>query len=456
MSGRIDFTLDFNTRNSAFKKDRSSGYRIYLLGNFSGCSDVPWPQRNIKAVDVDNFDQVMTEISPVLEIDSGHTFRFESLDDFHPDAWFEKIPILAELQALKRELGNPNTAAQAAARIKSFCQPNENRENFEQTPQVTESKDDMLQRLLGKKPETAAGAADTVEMLIDRVVSPYITQTAEPQHLALIDVIDATMGRFLRTLLHRPDFQSLEALWRATEALIDVEYSDRQRFFLVDVSQAELSAELCNGSRLFEGKLLQHVQDGDDDQDVLLIGDYRFSDGDADKELLSFMSGLAKTVQGYFFGGAERALVDCFVGGHTEQRARYLDEIDADNAILAHPRFLLRRPYCNKSDPIEAFAFEECGEIPESNELLWGNPAFLCTRVLIGASLEEPFFMSDVPAFSFIRDGEPVLQPGTETVLNEAEVNAQLSQGITPLIGFRQRQGVRVAAITALSGRVFT
>jgi len=293
-------------------------------------------------------------------------------------------------------------------------------------------------------------------MLIDRVVSPYITQAAEPQHLDLIDVIDATMSRFLRSLLHRPDFQSLEALWRATEALINEEYSDRQRFFLVDVSQAELSAELGKGSRAFEGKLLQHIQDGDDDQYVLLIGDYRFSDGDADKELLSFMSDLAKTVQGYFLGGAERVLVDFFVGGHTEQRARYLDEIDADNVILAHPRFLLRRPYGNKSDPIEAFAFEECGEIPESNELLWGNPAFLCTRVLIGASLEEPFFMSDVPAFSFVRDGEPVLQPSTETVLNEAEVNALLSQGITPLIGFRQRQGVRVAAITALSGRVFT
>jgi predicted component of type VI protein secretion system len=167
---------------------------------------------------------------------------------------------------------------------------------------------------------------------------------------------------------------------------------------------------------------------------------------------------LAETCGADFLGAAGPGLIENTVFYQAENFGnwgQYLKQIRADRIVLAYPRYLQRLPYGAKREPIEALAFEECSDIPRSDELLWGNPAFLCARVLIrnrqGQQTDEPCFFDEIPTFAFDRDGEQVLQPGTETVLNEAQANALVSQGITPLLGFRQRQGVRLLPITTLS-----
>ncbi|WP_341326138.1 type VI secretion system contractile sheath large subunit [Methylotuvimicrobium sp. KM2] len=461
MPGRIDLTMGFNTRGIASKKARANAYRIYVLGDFSGRSNSALSQRNIQRIDSDTFDQVMTQIRPSLNLDAGLTLHFESIVDFHPDAWFNKIRILADLLELKKALSNPKTAAQAAAKIQSFIPiaPNENLSAQTQQADV-EREADILQRLLGKAPEPKAGQDDTVEKLIERVVSPYIVQDIEPQYQALIDVIDGTISQFLRTLLHRQDFKSLESLWRATEALVNEEYADEQRFFLVDISQAELMAAVHEGGSEFKERLLAHVQLDDEERDVLLISDFSFTGSVEDAELLKFLSASARACGGCFLGAADQSLIDSAIFGESQKDgdwARYRSEINADSVVLAYPRYLLRLPYGLKLDPIETLAFEECSEVPVRNELLWGNPALLCARALIRMTEEDStdnvVLMSDVPVFSYTLDDEPVLQPGTETLLNETQVNVLLSKGITPLIGFRQRQGVQLPTISTLADR---
>lgn len=461
MSSRIDFTMGFNTRGIVSKKARANAYRIYVLGDFSGRRDVVWSQRNIKRIDGDTFEQVMTQIRPSLNLDSGLTLHFESIEDFHPDGWFNKIRILADLLELKKALSNPKTAEQAAAKIQSFYQTDPNENLSAQTQQVdVETEADTLQRLLGKAPEPKADKADTVERLIERVVSPYITKDVKPQYQSLIDVIDKTVSQFLRTQLHRQDFRGLESLWRATEALVNEEYADEQRFFLVDISQAELMAAVNGGGGEFKQRLLAHVQLDDEEQDVLLVGDFSVTGSAEDGELLKFLSATAKACGGCFLGAADQLLIDSTISGESQKDsdwARYLSEIDAGSVVLAYPRYLLRLPYGFKRDPIETLAFEECSEVPAQSELLWGNPALLCARALIRMTQEDSadnaLLMSDVPVFSYILDDEPVLQPSTETLLNEAQVNALLSKGIIPLIGFRQRQGVQLSMISTLADR---
>ncbi len=462
MPGRIDLTMGFNTRGIASKKARANAYRIYVLGNFSGWRGAARSQCNIQRIDSDSFEQVMTQIRPSINIDAGLTLHFESIEDFHPDAWFNKIRILDDLLDLKKTLSNPKTAAQAAEKIQSFYQMGSNESIVAQTqPADIETEADTLQRLLGKAPEPKTGQADTVEKLIERVVSPYITQDVEPQYQALIDVIDGTMSQFLRTLLQRQDFKSLESLWRATEALVNEEYADEQRFFLVDICQAELMAAINGDNGEFKQYLLAHVQlDDDEQQDVLLVGDFSISGSAEEGELLKFLSAIAKACGGCFLGAANRSLIDSIIFGesqHGSDWTRYLGGIHAGSVVLAYPRYLVRLPYGIKRDPIEALAFEECAEVPAQDELLWGNPALLCVRALIKMTQEEsadnPLFISDVPAFSYILGDEPVLQPGTEALLNESQVNALLSKGLTPLIGFRQRQGVQLSTISTLADR---
>jgi type VI secretion system ImpB/VipA family protein len=458
MSGRIDFTMDFNTHRASHKSDGGNHLRLYILGCFSGRSEVSWEQRKIRKIDIDNFDQVMDQIMPTLEISSGLTLKFETVDDFHPDAWFEKVQILADLQKLKKELSNPNTAAQAAMKIQAHFQPETKIDTPIQTQEAPESQDDILQRLLGKKPESTETKTNSVDQFIDQLISPFVIKETDLQHQALIKVIDSTMSQLLRTLLHRQDFQNLEALWRATTALVNEESGDEHSFFLVDISQAELLVELEKGSHSFDQKLLDHVQSDDDEQDILLIGDYCFSDSVDDRNLLKYCSQLAKACQGCFLGSADISLIENTIPGESKNAqhwSQFLNEISADKVILAYPRYLLRLPYGNKRDPIEALEFEECSTIPQSDELLWGSSAFVCARALIrtsqGRKHEDQYYFSDIPAFTFDLDGEQTLQLGTEALLNETQANTLLSQGITPLIGFRQRQGIRLMAITTLA-----
>jgi len=461
MPGRIDFTLDFNKSNASASRNQESRYRTYILGNFSGQAETPWEQRKITRINIDNFDQVMAQIMPAIDVDTRLRLNFETLDDFHPDICLLKVPILADFLTLKQELSNPATAAQAAAKIKAFLPVEDDKKSPDQQhleSSEAETEEAMLERLLGKKPETGRSEPDPVDLLLQRMVSPYVSKEVEPQSQALISIIDATVSQYLRTLMHRLDFQRLESLWTATAGLVNEESGDEHEFFLIDIDREELTAELTSGQLLFEQNLMAHIRTGDGEQEVLLVGDFEFSDSAGDKEFLNLCSRLANNCGAFFLGAVDRVLIENVTSAsseNTQKWKQYCDQIYADHVILAYPGYLLRLPYGNKRDPIEALAFEECSSIPQLNELLWGNPAFLLARVFLRASQaqdnEEIFYFSDIPCFSYEIDGEQKLQSATQVMLTEKQANALLSQGIMPVIAYHQRQGVRLIAVLSLS-----
>lgn len=458
MPGRIDFTMGFNTGKAAQRRQGDSHYRIYLLGDFSGRADTPCEPRKIRKIDIDHFEQVQAQLMPTLEIAPGSTLEFATLDDFHPDVWLGKIKLLADLRTLKSELSNPNTAEAAAARIAAYFPTNPASNTPPQALEATESQEDMLARLLGKRPEKPVVTESSVDSLLKRMVAPHLVKDAAPQHQALIDLIETTLSQLVRSVLRRPDFQKLEALWRAVAGLISDEAADQHDIFLIDIGKAELAIESNSGNQAFVRQLLSHAQDSDDQAELLVVGDFGFNDSADDKSLLVFCSQLAAAGGGHFLAGAEPALVAGLLAEDTDTIRNWTEfrrETAFDNLILAYPRYLLRLPYGATRDPLEAFAFEECSVIPKPDELLWGSPAFLCARALIrmaGAeNAADLYFFSDTPAFTYPRDDEQILQPATESVLNEKQANFLLSHGIVPLICFRQRQGVRLLAGSNLS-----
>lgn len=455
MSGRIDFTLGFNAQGTSQQRSNEQGYRIYIIGNFSGHAELPWRERKINRIDMDSFDKVMARIEPKFSADSGMNLQFQSLDDFHPDAWLHNIPVISDLLRLKKELATPNTAEQAAAKIQALYQPAPSDKQQPQQAAVTETKDDMLDRLLGSHSTVQQPQSTTVDKLIDKVVSPYVKKESEPQHEFLRGVIDTMIGQFLKTVLHQPDFQRIEALWRATEDLVNEENADDQQFFLVDITPGELHSELQTGGQSFAEKLFNHIQTDEDNRGILLIGDLYFGANQDDKALLAYAGNLAKTCNGRFIGCADASLIENTLSDNDETQRNWqqtLAEAGGDNLLLSYPRYLQRLPYGDKRDALDTLPFEECSAIPENGELLWSNPAFLCARALIKPDESpERLFFNDVCVFSYQQDGEAVLQAGAETVLNESRANALLDHGVIPVIGFRQRQGVRLLALTALN-----
>ena len=126
---------------------------------------------------------------------------------------------------------------------------------------------------------------------------------------------------------------------------------------------------------------------------------------------------------------------------------------------LALPRVLLRLPYGTKTDPVEAFAFEEMPSGRDPDAYLWGNPAFICAQLIVAAFVENGWEFNpgdvldaeDLPAHVYEDAGERVMQPGAEVLLGERAINAILAHGLMPILGHRQRNAVRLARFQLLA-----
>lgn len=90
---------------------------------------------------------------------------------------------------------------------------------------------------------------------------------------------------------------------------------------------------------------------------------------------------------------------------------------------------------------------------------LWGNPAFVCARLIAAAFVEEGGAFSpgdvleleDLPAHVYEEADERVMQPATEVLLSERAMQAVLARGVMPVLGHRQRNAVRLARFQSLA-----
>jgi hypothetical protein len=134
---------------------------------------------------------------------------------------------------------------------------------------------------------------------------------------------------------------------------------------------------------------------------------------------------------------------------------------EAGHVGLVTPRFLLRRPYGAKTEPIYEFEFEEFTETEGLSGMLWANPVALVTILLAkswrktGASLGLGSIMTlgEVP-FIFVNDkyGDQVALPCTERMLTQTKAQGVQTRGFMPVLAVKGRDEVRLGTFNALSG----
>jgi type VI secretion system protein ImpC len=132
---------------------------------------------------------------------------------------------------------------------------------------------------------------------------------------------------------------------------------------------------------------------------------------------------------------------------------------EASSLGLALPRFLLRQPYGQRSEPIDGFPFEELPDGSAHEAYLWGNPAILCGFVLADAFQAEGWEMQaegsgevgDLPVYKFTEEGETKVKPCAEAWLSEHGGEAILSQGLMPLLSIKGRDAVRLGELRSVS-----
>ncbi len=510
--GKLDFELVSSLERFRGLPDPETPFRILIMGDFSGRANrgifdpcAALAQRRILLVDRDNLDEVMEKLGVEIllplagELEPPVAVRFAELEDFHPDRIFEHLALFKEIKETRKKLSDPASFAKAAAELqKKECKSPSpaNPEGMEEslgglTQQTTA---DLLDQILdgsngGGPPSAPNRHTSDWDNFLKQIVQPHLVPDVEQLQDEILAAVDIATGDMMRAILHYPAFQELEAAWRGLHFLISrTETDDRLQLYLLDISREELAADLGSSDDLaatgtYSILVEQTVETPGAEPWALLAGNYTFGDNREEAEMLGRMAKIAGVAGAPFIAAADEKLPGSELLAKTVDPARCKHQEDAEDSRvwetlrnqpevsfigLAMPRFLLRLPYGEETDPIERFEFEEMDTRPEHDHYLWGNPSFACACLLAqsfssyGWELTPGIIqdIEDLPLHVYREQGESKTKPCAEFLLTEAAAEAIIEKGVMPLVSFMNRDTVRLARFqsvadppTSLAGR---
>jgi type VI secretion system protein ImpC len=472
--GHLRVDLSFQSDRDPIPGPDEDFFPIAILGDFSGRTARPenasiTPASSVR-INCDNFESVFGKFEVTLRLKAAKyepedaTIQFDRLEDFHPDRLIHRIAPLSRLFDLRTRLLDPVQAEAVVAEARTILirrVPTTDTTPLPPTP--TESTQDLLQRLLGKsaapKPESAP-AASTVERLIKKIVMPHVVPSTTTEQSDLVKQVEDELSVGLREVLHDPDFQALEAVWRGIDFLVR-EISDQIALYLIDISKAELAAQITTGdlAKTPISKRLEQIHP------AVVLGMFTFGPGD--QPLLGSLGSLMQTLRTSFVAGASPQMVGSSSFGlqadpddwtpvlHEFEALRRMPE--SSHLGLFAPRFLLRQPYGPDSDPIEAFDFQEVLAHSEHESYLWGNPSVLCGYLLADADAfaTEGWDLDTcvggqvfgLPVHTLATGGDTEAKPCAEAWLSDRAADIILDHGIMPVLSIRGRDAVEIRAL---------
>jgi type VI secretion system ImpB/VipA family protein len=461
-------------------------FRLALLGDFSGranagileIGDALAKRRPIK-VDVDSLDTVIERMGLTLNLpldEEGGTIevKLASIDDFHPDQLVDNLELFEQLTTLRRNLGSKAGFDRAAKEVLSWS----GEELLPPPPRTargtaiaTDRKLSDFARLTGR-PGTAEAAEASTDDLVRRLIGPFIVPARDARQDQLIARVDEALSAAMRRVLHHPDFQSAEATWRGVEFLVRrIETSAKMEIVLYDVSAEELAADVAATDMLDKTGLFgmlaeQPALDAHQGQLSAVIGLYGFEVTPPHADLLARVAQVAAAAGAPFIAGVgPDPLLTPFHDQHPliQDAWTALQELPAAAYLgLAAPRFMLRMPYGKKSDPIDAFAFEEFTRQGGLSSMLWGHPALVPALLLAetwgqqGSKMKLGSVMGvrDMPYYVYIGpDHEPIALPCTERMYSERQAVQVASYKVMPLLSIRGRPEARLGGFASLAGK---
>lgn len=510
--GKIDVSLTATMEETKGTVESDTPFRIAILGDFSGRSNrkiiktgPALSNRRFLPVDRDNIDDVLKKLGAeirlqILSKDSPPvTVRFSNMDDFHPDRLFENLEVFQALKETRQGLKDPSTFALLAKEFKDAGKKDtpspypspERGEGLISTPLTGGSKGEgdrstggLLDQILeesGKQPGAQPSRrVSEMDNFLHEIVKPHLLPDIEKEQTKMIAAVDAAAGELMRMILHHPDFQAMEAAWRALHFLLSrVDTDTILKIYLFDISKEELASDLSEAEDLRSSamyKLLveQTVEIFGGEPWAVIAGNYTFDRTLEDAELLGRMVKIAGRAGAPFISAAHSHLAGCEslaetprpddwkwpADGKSEEAWHALRKLaEASYAGLALPRFLLRLPYGAEAEPAERFNFEEMPDKPNHEHYLWGNPAFACVCLLAQSFSDygwefQPGVEQNIdglPLHIYKEDGESKIKPCAEVLFTEQAVDAILDKGIMPLISFKDQDLIRLARFQSIA-----
>jgi type VI secretion system protein ImpC len=452
--------------------------RVALLGDFGGGAlsgrmdgaDELGRRKPLK-VEFDTLEDAIARLGLTLTLPIGAEgaaveVPITDTESFHPDQLYQNVEVFSALSDLRRRLNTPSTFAKAAAEVQTWGDEalrkasavSRQTRSQSGTLSAGSSLDDFA-RLTGRA--SRAQEADTaVDGLLRRIIGPFITPADSPDKATLLAAVDAALSDAMTAVLHHPDFQNMESLWRGVDFLLRrLETSHQLQVHLIDVSAEEFAADLSSHDDLCESGLYKLLVDTPSQEEdggySYLVGCYHFEATPPQLELLGRAALLGAAAGAPFLSAIDtsafsnrkepphRLVRDTVKALRESPQASFLG--------LFGPRFLLRHPYGKKSEPISSFAFEEFSRQTGLRSMLWGHPALLalCVLCVRGAQLT----INELPFHHYLDDdGDSTALPCTERLVSTTVATLLRDAGINGLMAFKGQPLVRLTGVSAING----
>jgi len=216
---------------------------------------------------------------------------------------------------------------------------------------------------------------------------------------SMIAAIDRKLSEQVNTILHHEDFQKLEAAWRGLHYMVtNTETDEFLKIRVMSISKQELGKTLkrykgtaWDQSPVFKKLYEEEYGQFGGEPFGAIVGDYHFDHSPQDVELLGEMAKVAASAHAPFITGAApsvmqmdswnelanpRDLTKIFTTPEYAAWRSLRESDDARYLALCMPRFLGRLPYGAKTNPVDAFDFEEDTVGAQHDKYSWCNAAY--------------------------------------------------------------------------------
>jgi type VI secretion system protein ImpC len=212
-----------------------------------------------------------------------------------------------------------------------------------------------------------------------------------------ISQIDQSISGQLNAILHNPAFQKIESAWRGLHFLVErCDFRANTKVEILDCAKEDLLEDFEDSPELILTGLYKHVYVSEYDTPGgqpfgSIIANYEFDASAQDITLLRETSKVSAAAHCPFLA----AVGSKFFGKSTVEEIAKINDLtnymekaeytrwrnfrETENSRyvgLLTPRFLLRLPYGQDSNPVRTFNYEENVSAQDQSSYLFGNPVF--------------------------------------------------------------------------------
>lgn len=493
-----DYDTKVTLETEATPVDDDMPFHLLLTGDWSGKEShfIRKDLSTIKPVEIDrdNFDEVIKKLDVRVNLhfqgtgENPLSLHFKELEDFHPDKIFQSLPLFRDLRDIRKRLLNADTFEKAENEVRSwYAEDMETKEMSVDRNQGSPEHppDDLLEQILFQNDENTADSqsrkAESTELgdFIKKLVRPHLVQVDAAEQSNLLMIVDEVISDLMRKILHHPQFQALESAWRGAYFLVRrVETDGNLKIYILDISKNELTTNLKENSDLEDSYFYKAISENGDTSPgkpwAAVFGNYVFSPNVKDIATLSRIAKISENANTPFISyiTPEMFGFESFDESSGSGNWRFSenssegklwtflrDSIEIAYLGLISLRFLARLPYGDKTEPTEAFSFEEFTATAQHEQYLWSNPVFIGALLLAqtfrqyGWDISQNFIqdIEDLPLYIYwSEDGSGVL-PCAETLMTQSNCETLLGQGLIPLISYKDSDRIKVARFQSIA-----